>query len=83
MLQKLDLLGSVDHATLFNTATQGITVDFPGRKAWEDRMIAARQYYVMHGRELVQGAKALLVQAESAARYTAEPVRQRPSRAGA
>src|ERR1700722_16421972 len=55
--EQLDALGALDHATLFKNATQGITVDFPGRKDWEDRMVVARQNYVSHGKELIQSAK--------------------------
>ena len=63
-IQKLDLLGSLDRATLFNMATDGVSTDFPGRKAWEDRMLAARQNYVVHGKELIQNSKALMLQAK-------------------
>jgi hypothetical protein len=55
----------MDHDTLFKTATQGIIVDFPGRKAWENQMIAARQNYVVHGRELLQSAKQLVLDAKA------------------
>ncbi len=59
----LDALGALDRATLFRNATQGITVDFPGRKEWEDRMVAAQQNYVVRGKELIQSTKALMIQA--------------------
>jgi hypothetical protein len=61
-IQKLDLLGSLDRATLINIAMEGATADFPGRKAWEDRMVAARQVYVVHGKELLQSSRAVLFQ---------------------
>jgi hypothetical protein len=64
-IQKLDQLGSLDHAALFNMATQGISADFPGRKAWEDRLVAARQGYVVHGKELIQSTKALMLDAKT------------------
>jgi hypothetical protein len=64
-IQKLNELGAMDHDTLFKTATQGIIVDFPGRKEWETRMIAARQNYVVHGRELLQSTKALFMDAKA------------------
>ncbi len=64
-IQKLDLLGSLDHANLFNIATGGSSADFPGRKSWEDRMLVARQNYVVHGKELIQGSKALMLQAKA------------------
>jgi len=64
-IAKLDLLGSLDHANLFSAATGGISVDFPGRKAWEDRMLAARQNYVVHGKELIQSTKSLLLEVKA------------------
>jgi hypothetical protein len=64
-MQRLDLLGSLDHANLFSIATGGASVDFPGRKGWEDRMLAARQNYVVHGKELIQGSKTLMLQAKA------------------
>jgi hypothetical protein len=63
--EKLDALGALDNATLFRNATQGITVDFPGRKDWEERMVVARQNYVLHGKELIQSARALMMQAKT------------------
>jgi hypothetical protein len=64
-IQKLDALGAMDHDTLFKTATQGIIVDFPGRKVWENQMIAARQNYVVRGRELLQSTRALFLDAKA------------------
>ena len=63
--QKLDALEALDHATLFKNATQGITADFPGRKDWEDRLLAARQNYVSRGKELIQSTKAVMMQAKA------------------
>jgi hypothetical protein len=64
-IRNLDMLGAMDHDTLFKTATQGIVVDFPGRKAWENQMLAARQNYVVHGRELLQSTKGLFMEAKA------------------
>jgi len=63
--EKLDALAALDHATLFSNATQGITVDFPGRKEWEDRLLAARQVYVTQGKELIQSVKTVMMQAKT------------------
>lgn len=63
--ERLDALGALDHATLFKNATQGITVDFPGRKEWENRLVAARQNYVVHGKELIQATRAVMIQAKT------------------
>jgi hypothetical protein len=64
-MQKLDLLGSMDRATLLNMATAGGSANFPGRKAWEDRMLSARQNYVVQGRALLQSSKALMLEAKA------------------
>jgi hypothetical protein len=63
--KKLDLLGTLDHANLFNLALQGISVDFPGRKIWEDKLVAARQNYVVHGKELIRNTQSLMLDAKS------------------
>jgi hypothetical protein len=63
--QKLDLLGTLDHANLFNLALQGSSVDFPGRKAWEEKLVAARQNYVVHGKELIRNTQALMLDAKN------------------
>ncbi len=64
-IRNLDSLGAIDQFTLFKTATQGIVVDFPGRKSWENQMLAARQNYVVHGRELLVSTKALFMDAKA------------------
>ena len=63
--QKLDQLGTLDHANLFSLALQGVSVDFPGRKAWEDRLVAARQNYVVHGKELIRNTQSLLLEVKN------------------
>jgi hypothetical protein len=63
--QKLDQLGTLDHTSLFNMALQGASVDFPGRKAWEDRLVVARQNYVVHGKELIKNTQALMLEAKN------------------
>lgn len=69
--QKLDLLGTLDRATLMNIATDGVSADFPGRKAWENRMLAARQNYVVRGKELLQSSRSLMF--EMKALHDAQP----------
>jgi hypothetical protein len=63
--KKLDLLGTLDHANLFNLALQGISVDFPGRKIWEEQLVVARQNYVVHGKELIRNTQALMQDAKN------------------
>jgi hypothetical protein len=63
--EKLDALGVLDRTTLINNATQGITADFPGRKAWEDRLVVARDNYVVHGKELISSTKAVMMNAKT------------------
>jgi hypothetical protein len=63
--EKLDALGVLDRTTLINNATQGITADFPGRKAWEDRLMVSRDNYVAQGKELIRSTKALMMSAKT------------------
>ena len=61
MLNKVD---SLDRATLAQAVLMGADSDFPGRIRWEQKMYAAKQAYVLHGRELIQKAKQLASSAE-------------------
>lgn len=65
-LSKLDPL---DRATLAKAALLDNDVDFPNRRSWEDKLYAAKQQYVSHGRELFQEMRQILadVQAMQAA----------------
>ena len=70
-LNVIDALSVVDRETMVNTILKGDTADFPGRKQWEDRLMAGRDYYVVHGRQLIQGMKQLLANMKALA--LAEP----------
>jgi hypothetical protein len=58
--QLLDTLDPMTRTTLAETALQGQNVDFPGRRAWEEKLFAAKEHYVSHGRELFRETNALL-----------------------
>jgi hypothetical protein len=60
-LTKLD---SLDRPTLVRVVLQGVDTDFPGRSKWEERLFAAKQVYVSHGRELLQKMKQLAATAQ-------------------
>jgi hypothetical protein len=70
-MQVLNSLAAVDRATLAYAVLEGNNADFPGRKQWEDRLMAGRDYYVSHGRQLIQMMSQSMAYAKSLA--TAEP----------
>ena len=61
----LNQLDSLDRATLVRNVLNGHDVGFPGRAKWEERLFAAKQDYVVQGRELVQKAKQIIASADS------------------
>lgn len=56
----LDKLESLDRATLIRNALNGKDIDFPGRGKWEERLLAAKEDYLVHGRDLVQKARQII-----------------------
>lgn len=56
----LDKLDPMDRTALAQLALNGQNTDFPGRRAWEERLFAAKRHYVSHGRELFRQTKELL-----------------------
>lgn len=63
VIEKVD---SLDKATLVqNVLADKKGVDFPGRPAWEDRLYAAKQAYVVQARDLVQKARQIVASANS------------------
>jgi|SRR5215472_1915095 len=62
---ELDVLDPMDRATLAKAALQGREGDFPGRRAWEDKLFASKQHYVEHGRDLFRQIKVVLDEVES------------------
>ncbi len=61
----LDKLEPMDRASLARLVLEGQDVDFPGRRAWEEKLFAAKEHYVSHGRELFRETKELLNNMES------------------
>lgn len=61
----LNLLEPMDGTTLAKHALQGRDVDFPGRRGWEDKLYAAKQYYVSHGRDLIRQTRDLVSTSQS------------------
>jgi hypothetical protein len=58
--QLLNTLDPMTRTTLAETALQGQNNDFPGRRAWEEKLYFAKEHYVSHGRELFRETNALL-----------------------
>jgi hypothetical protein len=61
----LDRVEALDRATLVHNALNGKDVDFPGRAKWEERLLAARQTYVIQARDVIQKARQIVDSAES------------------
>ena len=61
----LDKLEPLNRTTLAQLVLEGQDVDFPGRRAWEEKLFAAKEHYVSHGRELFRETKELLNNMES------------------
>jgi hypothetical protein len=56
---------SMDRSTLVRSVLKGNDADFPGRARWEDRLVAAKETYVVQFRELIQKAKQIVAGADS------------------
>jgi hypothetical protein len=63
----LNRLDPMDRATLAKTALDGNDVDFPGRRAWEEKLFANKQVYVSRSRILLQQMQGLMSSATSGA----------------
>lgn len=63
--QLLDTLAPMDRTSLAALALQGQNADFPGRRAWEEKLFAAKEHYVSHGRDLFRQTEDLLKTMES------------------
>lgn len=61
----INQIDSLDRAALVKDALQGVDTNFPGRDVWEQRLVAAKQIYVAHGRDLLQYAKQIQAAAET------------------
>jgi hypothetical protein len=61
----LNRLDPMDRATLAKTALDGNDVDFPGRRAWEEKLFANKQVYVSRSRQLLQQMQGIMSSATS------------------
>lgn len=58
-------LEALDRATLAKAALLDNDVDFPDRRAWEDKLFAAKEHYVSHEGELIVELKQIIAQIQS------------------
>jgi len=58
-------LQSLDRTTLAKAVLLDNDVDFPNRRAWEDKLFAAKEHYVSHEGELVAELKQIVSQVQS------------------
>lgn len=61
----LDKLEPMNRATLAKTVLMDKDVDFPNRRAWEDKLYATKQQYVSHCRGIVREGRQLIAEAQS------------------
>lgn len=61
-LRKLE---SLDRTTLAKAILLDNDVDFPNRRAWEDKLYTAKEHYVSHEGELIVEMKQILAQVQS------------------
>jgi hypothetical protein len=61
-LRKLE---SLDRATLAKAILLDNDVDFPNRRAWEERLFAAKEHYVSHEGELIVELKQIVAQVQA------------------
>lgn len=61
----LNKLEGLDRATLAKAVLLDNDVEFPNRRAWEDRLFSQKEHYVSHERELIVDLKKTLAQGEA------------------
>ena len=61
----LTKLESLDRATLAKVVLLDNDVDFPNRRAWEDKLYSAKEHYVSHEGALIGEMKQILAQVQS------------------
>ena len=61
----LKQLQTLDRATLAKAVLLDNDVDFPNRRAWEDKLFAAKEHYVSHEGELIAELKQIVAQVQS------------------
>ena len=58
-------MASLDRATLAKGVLLDNDVDFPNRRAWEDKLYAAKEHYVSHEGQLITEMKQIVAQVQS------------------
>lgn len=58
-------LETLDRATLAKVVLLDNNVDFPNRRAWEDKLFAAKEHYASHEGELIVELKEIIAQIQS------------------
>jgi hypothetical protein len=58
-------LQSLDRATLAKAILLDNDVDFPNRRAWEEKLFAAKEHYVSHEGELIVELKQIVAQVQA------------------
>ncbi len=61
----LNKMDPMDRTTLAKAALLDNDVDFPNRRRWEDKLYAAKQQYVSHGRELFREMRRIMSDVQS------------------
>ncbi len=61
----LDKLAPLDRAALAKVVLEGNDVDFPNRRAWEEKLFVAKERYVAHSRQLISEMTQLMQGAQS------------------
>ena len=61
----LKQLQTLDRATLAKAVLLDNDADFPNRRAWEDKLVAAKEHYVSHEGELIAELKQIVAQVQS------------------
>lgn len=61
----LKRLAAIDRTTLAKGLLLDNDVDFPNRRAWEDKLYAAKEHYVSHEGELIVEMKEIVAQVQS------------------
>jgi hypothetical protein len=61
----LDKLAPLDRSLLAHVVLEGNDIDFPGRRAWEEKMFIAKEHYVAHSRQLLDEMKDLMQNAQA------------------
>jgi hypothetical protein len=62
---ELKQLDALDRTSLAKVVLLDNDVNFPNRRAWEDKLFAAKQHYVSHEGELIVELKKMMAQVES------------------